>query len=106
LIPIEGEPKVVEMVSKYAEWLAKSDTPKLLINAETGIIFVGKSCYFCRTWPNQEGVTVMGKYFIEEDSPGEIGQPTAKFIHMLNPMTWNSYMMAASSEYRYRKTKR
>ena len=84
-IPIEGEPKeVVEIVTAYGEWLSKSDIPKLFINAEPGAILVGKTRDFCRTWPNQEEVTVKGIHFIQEDSPEEIGQSIAKFIRKIN----------------------
>jgi haloalkane dehalogenase len=84
-IPIEGEPKeVVEIVTAYGEWLSKSDIPKLFINAEPGAILVGRARDFCRTWPNQEEVTVMGKHFIQEDSPDEIGHSIAKFIRRTN----------------------
>jgi haloalkane dehalogenase len=84
-IPIEGEPKeVVEIVAAYSEWLSKSDIPKLFINAEPGSILVGRARDFCRTWANQEEVTVKGKHFIQEDSPDEIGQSIAKFIHRIN----------------------
>lgn len=82
-IPIEGEPKeVVEIVTTYSNWLSKSDIPKLFINAEPGAILVGRARDFCRTWPNQEEVTVKGKHFIQEDSPDEIGQSIAKFIRI------------------------
>jgi haloalkane dehalogenase len=84
-IPIEGEPKeVVEIVAAYSEWLCKSDIPKLFINAEPGSILVGRARDFCRTWPNQEEVTVKGKHFIQEDSPDEIGQSIANFIRRIN----------------------
>jgi haloalkane dehalogenase len=84
-IPIEGEPKeVVDIVSAYSEWLSKSDMPKLFINAEPGSILVSRARDFCRTWPNQEEVTVKGKHFIQEDSPDEIGQSIAKFIRRIN----------------------
>lgn len=84
-IPIEGEPKeVVEIVIDYAEWLSKSDIPKLFINAEPGAILVGRARDFCRTWSTQEEVTVKGKHFIQEDSPDEIGESIAKFIRKLN----------------------
>ena len=84
-IPIEGEPKeVVEIVAAYSEWLSKSDIPKLFINAEPGSILVGRARDFCRTWPNQEEVTVKGKHFIQEDSPDEIGESIAKFIRRIN----------------------
>ncbi len=83
-IPIEGVPKeVVEIVTAYCEWLSKSDIPKLFINAEPGAILVGRARDFCRTWANQEEVTVMGKHFIQEDSPDEIGQSIAKFIRKI-----------------------
>jgi len=84
-IPIEGEPKeVAEIVTNYAEWLSKSDIPKLFINAEPGAILVGKSRDFCRTWTHQEEITVRGKHFIQEDSPDEIGRSIAKFIRKTN----------------------
>jgi len=84
-IPIEGEPKeVIEIVAAYSEWLSKSDIPKLFINAEPGSILVGRARDFCRTWPNQDEVTVKGKHFIQEDSPDEIGQSIAGFIRKIN----------------------
>ena len=84
-IPIEGEPQeVVEIVTAYSEWLSKSDIPKLFINAEPGSILVGRARDFCRTWSNQEEVTVAGRHFIQEDSPDEIGQAIAKFIRKTN----------------------
>ena len=77
-IPLEGEPAdVVQIVSEYAEWLAVSDVPKLFINAEPGAILTGPQREFCRTWPNQQEVTVTGIHFIQEDSPAEIGRAIA-----------------------------
>jgi haloalkane dehalogenase len=85
-IPIEGQPQdVVEIVTTYSEWLSTADIPKLFINAEPGAILVGKARDFCRTWSNQEEVTVKGKHFIQEDSPDEIGQSIAEFIRKINP---------------------
>jgi haloalkane dehalogenase len=84
-IPIEGEPEeVVEIVTTYAGWLSKSDIPKLFINADPGSILVGRARDFCRTWTNQEEVTVKGLHFIQEDSPNEIGEALAGFIRTLN----------------------
>jgi haloalkane dehalogenase len=84
-IPIEGEPKeVVDIVAAYSEWLSTCDIPKLFINADPGSILVGRARDFCRTWSNQEEITVAGRHFIQEDSPDEIGQATAKFIQKLN----------------------
>jgi haloalkane dehalogenase len=80
-IPIDGEPPdVVEIVMRYAEWLATSDElPKLFINAEPGAILRGRQREFCRSWPNQTEVTVPGIHFVQEDSPGEIGRAVAEW---------------------------
>lgn len=73
-IPIEGEPADVhDIVSAYGAWLAASDVPKLFINADPGSILTGAARDFCRTWPNQNEITVPGIHFIQEDSPDEIG---------------------------------
>jgi hypothetical protein len=47
--------------------------PKLFVNAEPGSILVGAQREFCRTWPNQQEVTVPGLHFIQEDSGAAIG---------------------------------
>ena len=83
-IPIEGEPAdVVKIVSDYGEWMASSEVPKLFINAEPGAILTGPQREFCRTWPNQQEVTVKGIHFIQEDSPDEIGRATAGWYRKL-----------------------
>ncbi len=83
-IPIEGQPSdVVQVVEEYGAWLAKSDVPKLFINADPGAILVGRQREFCRTWPNQTEVTVEGLHFIQEDSADEIGQAVANFVRRL-----------------------
>lgn len=80
-IPIEGEPEdVYKIVSDYSEWLAQSDTPKLFVNAEPGAILINEQREFCRTWKNQQEVTVKGIHFIQEDSPNEIGMAIADFL--------------------------
>ena len=80
-IPIEGEPSdVVAIVEDYGAWLAESDVPKLFINADPGSILVGRQREFCRTWPNQEEVTVAGSHFIQEDSPDQIGAAVARLV--------------------------
>ncbi|MAJ54905.1 MAG: haloalkane dehalogenase [Gammaproteobacteria bacterium TMED107] len=73
-IPIEGEPAAVHsIVSDYADWLTESSVPKLFVNADPGAILIGAQREFCRSWPNQEEVTVTGNHFLQEDSPDEIG---------------------------------
>ena len=83
-IPIQGEPQeVVEVVENYSNWLSSSDLPKLFINADPGSILTGKQREFCRSWPNQEEVTVKGTHFIQEDSPDEIGKTVSNFVSKL-----------------------
>ena len=83
-IPIEGEPKdVVALVNEYGAFMAASEIPKLFINADPGSILVGAQREFCRSWPNQQEVTVKGLHFIQEDSPVEIGQAVANWLKAL-----------------------
>lgn len=77
-IPLSGEPAdVVEIVQSYADWLSSSDLPKLFIDAEPGAILKGAQRDFCRSWPNQTEVSVVGNHFLQEDSPHEIGTAIA-----------------------------
>ena len=80
-IPLEGEPAdVVHIVDDYARWLAASSIPKLFVNADPGSILTGAQREFCRSWPQQEEVTVKGLHFVQEDSPAEIGAAIADFL--------------------------
>ena len=84
-IPIAGEPEnVVKLASEYGAFMAASDLPKLFINADPGSILVGAQREFCRSWPNQQGVTVKGLHFIQEDSPVEIGQAVANWLQAVD----------------------
>jgi len=84
-IPIDGEPEdVVRIVASYAEWLCTTTVPKLFINAEPGAILVGPQREFCRAFPNQEEVTVVGNHFLQEDSPDEIGQAISGWLARLS----------------------
>ena len=80
-LPINGEPaEVVEIVSRYAEWLAESDVPKLFINADPASILIGAQRETCRGWPNQTEVTVSGLHFLQEDSGERIGREIAAWV--------------------------
>ncbi len=80
-IPIEGEPEdVAALVDEYGAFMAGSQLPKLFINADPGSILVGAQREFCRSWPNQQEVTVEGLHFIQEDSPVEIGRVVANWL--------------------------
>ena len=83
-IPIGGTPENAHsIVTEYSEWLAGSDVPKLFINADPGSILIGRQREFCRSWPNQQEVTVPGVHFIQEDSGPAIGQAIAGFLRGL-----------------------
>ena len=84
-IPIDGEPEhMVKLVDSYGQWMLENTSlPKLFINATPGSILTGKAREFCRTWPNQREVTVVGTHFIQEDSPDEIGSAVAEWLNSL-----------------------
>ena len=80
-LPIEGQPEdVTRVVESYARWLSTCGIPKLFIDAEPAGFLIGAQREFCRAWPNQETVTVKGAHFLQEDSPGEVGEATARFV--------------------------
>lgn len=83
-MPIGDAPAdVVEIVQHYAAWMAGNTLPKLFINADPGAILTGAMRDFCRTWPNQQEVTVPGSHFIQEDSPQAIGEAIAAWLRGL-----------------------
>ncbi|MEM7569157.1 MAG: haloalkane dehalogenase [Pseudomonadota bacterium] len=73
-IPLGGTPEnIVQIVEEYGQFLKGFECPKLFINADPGSLLVGKPREFCRTWANQEEVTVPGNHFLQEDSGPQIG---------------------------------
>src|SRR5258705_1361304 len=69
-LPIAGEPAdVVEVVVNYGNWLSNSTLPKLFIDAEPGAFLIGAQREFCRTWPNQDIVTIEGCPFLQQATP-------------------------------------
>jgi haloalkane dehalogenase len=83
-VPLDGKPEDVHNIIKdYSEWLCKSEIPKLFINAKPGLILIGSQREFCRSWPNQQEITVKGIHFVQEDSPTEIGEAIANFVRGL-----------------------
>ena len=71
------------MVQGYSDWLRTCAIPKLFINAEPGAILTGPQREFCRSFANQDEVTVAGIHFIQEDSPDEIGRAIADWYSEL-----------------------
>ncbi len=87
-IPFDGEPSDVhDIVAEYAQWLATTDVPKLLINVSDGDTLRGDLLRFARTFPNQTEVAVTGRHFAQEDSPHEIGQAIAEWLPTVRPPT-------------------
>jgi haloalkane dehalogenase len=83
-IPIEGKPEeTARIVKAYGDWMASPDIPKLFIDGDPGAIIVQGMREFCRSWKNQEEVTVRGKHFLQEDSPYEIGRAIAEWLAAL-----------------------
>jgi haloalkane dehalogenase len=83
-IPVDGAPEhTARIVKDYGDWMATNDIPKLFINGDPGAILTGSLRDGCRTWRNQEEVTVRGKHFLQEDSPHEIGQAIAQWLATL-----------------------
>jgi haloalkane dehalogenase len=83
-IPLDGEPAdVVAVAGAYAAWLAETPVPKLFVNGDPGFLTTGALREFCRTFPNQEEVTVTGAHFLQEDSPDAIGRAVAAFIRRI-----------------------
>jgi haloalkane dehalogenase len=84
-VPIDGEPAVVvSVVEAYRSWLADSDVPKLFINAEPGAVVHGRIRELVRSWPNLTETTVSGVYFVQEDSPNEVGAAVAEFVRIIS----------------------
>ncbi len=80
-LPIEGQPEdVVEIVDSYSRWLSTSPIPKLFMNGDPAGFLIGAQREFCRAWPNQQEITVQGAHFLQEDSPSEVGEATARFV--------------------------
>jgi haloalkane dehalogenase len=81
-LPIGGEPADVhDLVTDYSRWLAQTPgIPKLFINAEPGALTTAPRRAFCRTWPDQQEITVPGLHFIQEDAGTEIGRAIASWL--------------------------
>jgi len=84
-IPIDGEPAdVAAIVAASADWLSKSNVPKLFFNADPGAIMAGgEELAFIRNFPALTEVRVAGRHYIQEDSPDEIGLIIAGWLSKL-----------------------
>jgi haloalkane dehalogenase len=84
-IPVEGEPADVHAIAtEYADWLGKSNVPKLFLKAEPGAILANdRLVNLVRGWPALTEKTVAGIHFVQEDSPDEIGRAVAGWMGTL-----------------------
>ena len=65
----------------YAEWLTKTDLPKLLITAEPGAIMRITGQWCIDNLPNLTHVEAgAGVHFIQEDRPHEIGEAISSWM--------------------------
>ena len=84
-LPISGEPAdVVATVEANAAWLRETPVPKVFIRGRPGGIVQGPRIDFCRSLPNTREVVVPGIHYIQEDSPGEIGDAVAGLVRGLD----------------------
>src|SRR2546430_12895975 len=82
--PWYGSPAdVVAVARAYADWLTRSPVPKLFVNGDPGFLLTGALRDFCRTFPNQQEVTVRGTHFVQEHSPDAISRAVADFVAKL-----------------------
>jgi haloalkane dehalogenase len=84
-IPIAGEPADVHAIAtEYADWLGRSNVPKLFLRAEPGAILANdKLVTLVRGWPALTESTVAGIHFVQEDSPDDIGRTIAGWMSKL-----------------------
>ena len=77
-----SEPADVHAIATaYADWLGKSNVPKLFLKAEPCAILANESLVnLVRGWPALTEKTVGGIHFVQEDSPDEIGRAIAGWI--------------------------
>lgn len=72
--------ETVAIVQDYADWMNTNNMPKLFVDADPGSILVGRQREFCRGWPDQTEVSVVGTHFVQEDSPDETGEAIARWL--------------------------
>lgn len=85
-IPIAGEPESNHaIVAGYAEYLASSSVPKLLLHGEPGMFFgPANSPQIATTLPNTQVESVgPGLHFLQEDQPDAIADAITRFFRAL-----------------------
>jgi haloalkane dehalogenase len=76
-LPLGGEPpEIVAMLKENERWLAASETPKLLLTFEPGVLITPSVAEWCRkTLRNLETKAIgPGIHWVQEDHPEAIGE--------------------------------
>jgi haloalkane dehalogenase len=69
------------ITTEYADWLGRSNVPKLFLKVEPGAILTNDTLVnLVRGWPALTEKTVAGVHFVQEDSPDEIGRAIAGWM--------------------------
>jgi haloalkane dehalogenase len=97
-IPVDSAPEhTAQIVKAYGDWMVMNDIPKLLITGDPGAVLTGSLLEYCRTWRNQEELTVRGRHFLREDSPDEIGEAIARWLVRLTTRGASSNLRVRAS---------
>jgi haloalkane dehalogenase len=52
----------------------------LFIDANPAGFLIGAQRELCRSWPNQQTVTVDGAHFVQEEAPEAVGTAIRRFV--------------------------
>ena len=75
---------MVAIVAASADWLSKSNVPKLFFNVDPGAILANdEELALIRNFPALTEVRVAGRHYVQEDSPDEIGLIIAGWMRKL-----------------------
>ena len=73
-------------IALAADWAAAEGWNPGLADAacfatvDPGGFLIGAQREFCRTWPNQDIVTIEGCHFLQEEAPEAMAQAIARFV--------------------------
>lgn len=82
-LPLGGEPAdIIRIVNDNSSWMAKSNIPKLFIEATPGTL-AEQEQKACLLWPNQTHITVNGHHNLQEDAAAEIGTALSAWLREL-----------------------
>lgn len=86
-VPIKGKPTFsVEQVKNYADWLKKTEMPKLCLYVTPGVGFQSEDLKVVENEFKNTKLVYLGEgaHFIQEDYPHEIGEEIANWLQDLD----------------------